>query len=68
MGAINNKEIIPGGWNSKGRQGILNIILALFKVPWSKNSLFLVDGLVTGRPTIPNIIMALLKTPYMRKR
>ena len=34
LGAIDKKEMIPGGWNSQGRQAILIIILALFKVPW----------------------------------
>ena len=33
LGAIDKKEMIPGGWNSQGRQAILYIILALFKVP-----------------------------------
>ena len=42
------KVMIPGGWNSQGRQAILTI-LTLFKV--------------TGRPTTPNIVLALVKTP-----
>ena len=33
LGAKDKKEMIPGGRTSQGRQAVLNIVLALFKVP-----------------------------------
>ena len=44
LGAIDRTEIIPSGWNSQGRQAILNKVLVLFKVPWRRKTSLLVDG------------------------
>ena len=43
---------------------MLTIILA----PYTRNQLFLVDGIVRRRSEIPNIILALLNPLRMRKR
>ena len=50
-------EMMPIGWNIKKEARNSN----LFKASWRRKKLFLVDGLVKGRPPIPNIILALLK-------
>ena len=66
LSAIGKKEIIPGEWNRHEMQAILNIILALFQMPWRSKIWFLMDVMVTGRPTITNIILAIIKTHERR--
>ena len=38
-----------------------NIVLTLLNTTWRRNTRFLVDVIVRGRPTTPNVILAMLR-------
>ena len=44
-----------------------NIILALLNISWRRKKIFLVDGIVRGKPSTPDVIVALLKARKARK-
>ena len=50
------QEVIPGGWKIKKEASI-----TLFNTPWRSKKIFLVDGIVSGRPTASSVILAVLR-------
>ena len=49
--------------SSKEKPALPNIILTLLIMSWGKKNIFLVYGIVRGRPITPHVIVAVLNTP-----